>query len=165
METLLKIQASLFGAQGQSTQLADRFIEHWHVDHPQGRVIVRDLNANPVPHLTLEDIQAFGANPADRTPAQQAIVNASDALIAELKAADIIVFAVPMYNFSVPSTLRAYFDHIARKGVTFRYTEPRSGRTAQGQEDVCLHLARRHLSRKRGHADPIPQAVPRLHRA
>jgi Acyl carrier protein phosphodiesterase len=123
METLLKIQASLFGAQGQSTQLADRFIEHWHVDHPQGRVIVRDLNANPVPHLTLEDIQAFGANPADRTPAQQAIVNASDALIAELKAADIIVFAVPMYNFSVPSTLRAYFDHIARKGVTFRYTE------------------------------------------
>jgi FMN-dependent NADH-azoreductase len=51
-----------------------------------------------------------------------AVTEYSDALISELQAADTIVFAVPMYNFSVPSTLRAYFDHIARAGVTFRYT-------------------------------------------
>ena len=50
------------------------------------------------------------------------MVDYSDALIEELRSADTIVFAVPMYNFSVPSTLRAYFDHIARAGVTFRYT-------------------------------------------
>lgn len=123
MATLLKVQASLFGEQGQSSQLADRFIERWRAEHPQGRVVVRDLSTNPLPHLTAERFQAFGTKAADRTPKQQAIVAESDALIAELENAHTVVFAVPMYNFSVPSTIRAYFDHIARSGVTFRYTE------------------------------------------
>ncbi len=123
MTTLLKIQASLLGSRGQSSQLADRFIERWLVDHPHGRVIARDLSVNPLPHLTAARFQALVTKAEDRTPAQQAIANESDALIAELKSADVIVFAVPMYNFSVPSTLRAYFDHIARSGITFRYTE------------------------------------------
>src|SRR4030095_15468134 len=57
-----------------------------------------------------------------RTSEQQAVVAYSDALIEELRSADTIVLAVPMYNFGVPSTLRTYFDHIARAGVTFRYT-------------------------------------------
>ena len=91
--------------------------------HPNGRVIVRDLNAHPLPHLTAQRFQALIANPEDRTPAQQVVVKESDALIAELKSADTIVFAIPMYNFSGPATVRTYFDHIARKGVTFRYTE------------------------------------------
>ncbi len=123
MATLLKVQAGLFGEQGQSSQLADRFIARWLAAHPNGRVIVRDLNAHPLPHLTAQRFQALIANPEDRTPAQQVVVKESDALIAELKSADTIVFAIPMYNFSVPSTVRTYFDHIARKGVTFRYTE------------------------------------------
>lgn len=123
MQTLLKVQASLSGAQGQSSQLADRFIERWRAEHPNGRVIVRDLSFDPVPHLTAERFQAFLTKAQDRTPAQQAIVNESDTLIVELKNADVIVFAIPMHNFSVPSTVRAYFDHIARYGVTFRYTE------------------------------------------
>lgn len=122
MKTLLKIQASIFGGQGQSSKLADRFIEQWLADHPSGRVVVRDLAKNPVPHLTAERFQAFSTPAEQRTPEQQATVDYSDALIAELQAADDIVFAMPMYNFSVPSTVRAYFDHIARAGVTFRYT-------------------------------------------
>jgi FMN-dependent NADH-azoreductase len=123
MKTLLKVQASLFGENGQSSQLANRFIERWRAKHPDGRVVVRDLNANPLPHLTAERFQAFTTKPTDRTPEQQSIVAESDALIAELSGAHTIVLAVPMYNFSVPSTVRAYFDHIARAGVTFRYTE------------------------------------------
>ncbi len=123
MATLLKVQASLFGEQGQSSQLANRFIDRWLAEHPEGQVVVRDLNTNPLPHLTAERFQAFSTKPADRTPKQQAIVAESDALIAELTNADTIVLAVPMYNFSVPSTVRTYFDHIARAGVTFRYTE------------------------------------------
>lgn len=122
MKTLLKIQASLFGDKGQSSQLADRFVERWSSEHPDGRVVVRDLSRNPLPHLTAERFQAFLAKPEERTPEQQAIANESDALIEEIQNADVIVFAVPMYNFSVPSTLRAYFDHIARAGITFRYT-------------------------------------------
>lgn len=134
MKTLLKVQSSLFGAQSQSTQLADRFIAKWRSVNPTGRVMVRDLAAQPVPHLNGEHVAAFGSKPEARTPAQQAIVEFSDALIAELRNADTIVFAVPMYNFSVPSTLRAYFDHIARAGVTFRYTADGPEGLIQGKE-------------------------------
>ena len=122
MKTLLKIQASLFGASSQSSQLADRFIETWLSKHPDGRVVTRDLSANPVPHLTAESFAAFASKPADRTLEQRAVLNYSDELVTELQNADTIVLSVPMYNFSVPSTLRAYFDHVARAGITFRYT-------------------------------------------
>ncbi|HKE94435.1 MAG TPA: FMN-dependent NADH-azoreductase [Povalibacter sp.] len=122
MKTLLKIQTSLVGTKGQSSQLADRFAANWLARNPGGRVIARDLSADVVPHLTAERFQAFSTAAAERSSEQQAVVAYSDALIDEIRAADTIVLAVPMYNFSVPSTLRAYFDHIARAGVTFRYT-------------------------------------------
>jgi FMN-dependent NADH-azoreductase len=119
---LLQINASLAGANGQSSQLAQRFVADWQAKHPEGRVITRDLASDPVPHLTAERFQAFLSQPAARTEEQRAHAEYSDALIEEIKSADTIVFAVPMYNFSVPSTLRAYFDHIARAGVTFSYS-------------------------------------------
>lgn len=122
MSTLLQINASLAGASGQSSRLADRFVAEWIAKHPGGHVVKRDLAANPVPHLTAERFQAFLSQPEARTAEQRAAAEYSDALIEEIKSADTVVFAVPMYNFSVPSTLRAYFDHIARAGVTFRYT-------------------------------------------
>ena len=122
MSTLLYVQSSLYGAQGASSQLAERFVAQWLSSNPDGRVIRRDLAADPVPHLTAERFQAFNTAPEARTPDQQAVVAYSDALIDELRSADAIVLGVPMYNFSVPSTLRTYFDHIARAGVTFRYT-------------------------------------------
>lgn len=122
MSTLLQINASLAGASGQSSRLAQRFVADWRAQHPEGRVITRDLSSEPVPHLTAERFQAFLSQPEARTDEQRALAEYSDALIEEIKSADTIVFAVPMYNFSVPSTLRAYFDHIARAGVTFRYT-------------------------------------------
>ncbi|HEV8332226.1 MAG TPA: FMN-dependent NADH-azoreductase [Steroidobacteraceae bacterium] len=122
MSTLLLVQTSLYGARGASSQLAERFVADWRKRNPGGRVIVRDLAEDPAPHLTAERFQAFSTAPEDRTPEQQEAVEYSDALIDELRSADTVVFAVPMYNFSVPSTLRAYFDHVARAGVTFRYT-------------------------------------------
>jgi FMN-dependent NADH-azoreductase len=122
VSTLLQINASLAGAEGQSSRLAHRFVADWQAQHPGGHIIMRDLASDPVPHLTAERFQAFLSQPEARTAEQRVVSEYSDALIAELKAADTIVFAVPMYNFSVPSTLRAYFDHIARAGVTFRYT-------------------------------------------
>jgi len=122
MSTLLQINASLAGANGQSSRLAQRFVADWQANNPDGRVITRDLASDPVPHLTAERFQAFLSQPEARTDEQRSHAEYSDALVEELKNADTIVFAVPMYNFSVPSTLRAYFDHIARAGVTFRYT-------------------------------------------
>jgi len=123
MQTLLQIQTSLFENNGQSSRLANRFAEEWLDANPDGRVVVRDIGREPIPHLTAERFQAFLAKPADRTPEQQAIAGFSDALIEELRAADVIVLGLPMYNFGVPSSLKAYFDHVARSGVTFRYTE------------------------------------------
>jgi FMN-dependent NADH-azoreductase len=122
MSTLLYVRTSLYGTQGASSQLAERFIAQWRAGNPGGHVIVRDLGADPVPHLTAERFQAFNTPAEDRTPEQRAVVAYSDALIDELRSADTIVLGVPMYNFGVPSTLRTYFDHIARAGVTFRYT-------------------------------------------
>ena len=122
MSTLLKINASLFSANGQSSQLAERFAAAWQASHPGSRIVERDLAANPVPHLDGARFMAFLAKPEERSAEQQAVVDFSDALIAELRAADVIVIGLPMYNFGIPSQLKAYFDHLARAGVSFRYT-------------------------------------------
>jgi FMN-dependent NADH-azoreductase len=122
MSTLLQLNTSLFSTGGQSSRLADQFVARWRANNPGSRVIVRDLARDPVPHLTAERFQAFAAKPGERSAAQQAAVDASDALIDELKRADVIVLGLPMYNFGAPSTLKTYFDHVARAGVTFRYT-------------------------------------------
>jgi FMN-dependent NADH-azoreductase len=114
----LQINSSLIGAGGQSSQLAEKFVAGIG-----GDVVVRDLARDPVPHLDAERFGAFLAKPEARTQQQQAVIDYSDRLIGELREADTIVIALPMYNFGVPSTLRAYFDHVARAGVTFKYTE------------------------------------------
>jgi FMN-dependent NADH-azoreductase len=122
MNTLLQINTSLFSDAGQSSRLANDFVAEWRARQPRGEVVVRDLSRDPVPHLTAERFRAFTEKPERRTLAQQAVVRESDALIDELRRAETLVIGLPMYNFGVPSTLKAYFDHIARAGVTFRYT-------------------------------------------
>ena len=121
----LQINASLFGDASQSAQLGARFVAELArsrgVSQPS-RVTVRDLARDPVPHLTAERFTALTTPKDQRTPEQARVAAESDALIAELRAADVIVLGLPMYNFGVPSTLKAYFDHVARAGVTFRYT-------------------------------------------
>src|SRR5258706_2602537 len=122
-KTLLQINASLFSDAGASSVLANEFVAGWKKRNPGATVIVRDFAKEPVPHLTAERFQAF-MTPGDKRDAnQRAEVAYSDALIDELKRADVIVLGVPMYNFDVPSTLKAYFDHVARAGVTFGYAE------------------------------------------
>jgi FMN-dependent NADH-azoreductase len=121
MKTLLQIQASIFSDGGESSRLASRFVSHWRAENPGAEVIVRDLGREPIPHLTAERFQSFLAKPDERTPAQRAVADFSDGLIAEIERADVIVLGLPMYNYGVPSTLKAYFDHIARAGKTFSY--------------------------------------------
>jgi len=123
MKNLLQLNSSIFSSGGQSTQLADQFVAAWRVNQPDAQVTVRDLAQQPLPHLDAQRVLAFFAQPETRTPDQQIFVAESDALIDELKQAEIIVIGLPMYNFGIPSVLKAYFDQIARAGVTFRYTE------------------------------------------
>jgi FMN-dependent NADH-azoreductase len=122
MSTLLQIKSSIFSDGGQSSLLADRYVAAWRDANPAGRVIVRNLALDPVPHLDATRFGAFLSKPEQRSAEQQAVLDYSDTLIDELRSADVIVLGVPMYNFGVPSSLKAYFDHIARAGVTFRYT-------------------------------------------
>jgi FMN-dependent NADH-azoreductase len=119
MKTILQLNTSIFSANGQSSQLANEFVKQLEAD----KVIVRDLASDPVPHLDAERFTAFITTKEKRTSEQEQFVAYSDKLINELKQADVIVLGLPMYNFGVPSNLKAYFDHIARAGVTFSYTE------------------------------------------
>ncbi|MDX1802314.1 MAG: FMN-dependent NADH-azoreductase [Marinobacter sp.] len=123
MKNILVITASIFGQHGQSSQLVDKTLANLKAQHPGASVRIRDLAADPVPHLDESRFGAFLSAHGERSTGQQAVLDYSDALIRELVDADVVVLGVPMYNFGIPSTLKAYFDHIARAGVTFRYTE------------------------------------------
>jgi len=121
MTTILQLNSSLSGESGLSSRLASDF--SLALAGATGAVVVvRDLAGQPVPHLTAERFTAFATSASERTVDQQRHVAESDVLIEELRRADVLVLGVPMYNFAVPSTLKAYFDHVARAGVSFRYT-------------------------------------------
>lgn len=124
MKTLLQINASINQTNGQSRQLTDQFVAAFRKRYPETKLVLRDVAADQaVPHLDGERFSAFITKPDDRNAAQHAVVAYSDTLIEELKQADVIALGLPMYNFGVPSQLKAYFDHVARAGVTFKYTE------------------------------------------
>lgn len=169
MKTYLQLNTSLFGDAAQSSRLASQFVaalgraeqaESGSLEAPS--IVVRDLGRQPVAHLTAERFQAFVTAPEQRTPEQQRIAAESDELVAELRAAQTLVIGLPMYNFGVPSTLKAYFDHVARAGVTFHYSETgpvglltgkkayvvatRGGRHAGSPRDLQTAFVRQFLS-------------------
>jgi len=121
MKTILQLNSSLFSDGGQSSTLANELVAG--LREQGASVIRRDLAADPVPHLDAERFGAFATAKEKRSAKQEQIAAYSDRLIAELKRADILVIGLPMYNFGLPSTLKAYFDHIARAGITFKYTD------------------------------------------
>lgn len=123
MSKLLHIKASVFGDNGQSNQLANRYIDQWQQKLLGNEVVVRDLVADAIPHLDGEVVGAFFTPEEQRSEQQNAIVAFSDTLIQEIREADEVVLGLPLYNFGVPSQMKAYFDHLARAGVTFKYTE------------------------------------------
>jgi FMN-dependent NADH-azoreductase len=126
---LLFVSSSLFNGQSKSREIAGEFIAGWTRKNPGGRVVERALTPANIPHLSSETLAALGKTPDQRTRDEQAAVAFADTLIAEAEAADTIVIAAPMYNFTIPTTLKAWIDHLARAGRTFRYT-------AQGPEGL-----------------------------
>lgn len=122
MTAILRIEASIKGENSVSRKLTDRLIARLLDAHADASLVSRDLSSgvNPV------DAAWIGAvfTPAEaRTDAQKTIVAYSDMLLNEVRAADIIVIGLPVYNFGVPSQLKSWFDQLARKGETFFYTE------------------------------------------
>lgn len=101
-----------------SRQLTGRFAEAWQHEHPEGKVIERDLATTTLPHITDEWVQAVYSNPATLTAEQKQVLEVSDALVEELVQADTIVIGAPMYNFAIPAPLKAWIDQVVRVGKT-----------------------------------------------
>jgi FMN-dependent NADH-azoreductase len=106
-----------------SRELAREFVKKWKASHPDGKVIYRDLAANPPKPLDAAWVSSSFTPEASRTPEQNAALALSDELTAELQSADEYVFGVPMHNFAVPSVFKLWIDQIARAGKTFSYTD------------------------------------------
>ncbi|MFV3075749.1 FMN-dependent NADH-azoreductase [Niveispirillum fermenti] len=121
MTTILVIESSANGDSSVSGLLVKDALRDLLAAHPGARIIHRDLGASPVPHVTTANLAGVRGEPVTET--EKATRTLSDTLVAELKAADIILMGVPMYNFSVPTVLRSWFDHVLRAGLTFSYTE------------------------------------------
>lgn len=119
---ILQINSSARAGNSWSTRLASTLVERLQAAHPAAVISVRDLGHAPHPMLDEFALQAIFTPEDARTPEQQQRVALDDALIAEMQAADIVVLAVPMYNFSIPAQLKNWIDAISRAGVTFRYT-------------------------------------------
>jgi FMN-dependent NADH-azoreductase len=120
MTNALVVTSSANGAASVSNQLAETLIERLREADPATQVVLRDVGREPLPHLTAETVAAIKGVP--ESEAEHGARALSDALVAELAAADILVIASPMYNFGMSSTLKAWFDHVLRAGLTFRYT-------------------------------------------
>jgi FMN-dependent NADH-azoreductase len=134
LTTILQINSAARSQGATSTLLVNELTAKLQQSNPGAQVVARNLQAEPLPHLDDSILGAF-FTPADkRTPEQAAIVARSDALIAELQAADIVVIGAPLYNFGVSSQLKTYFDFIARAGSTFQYTANGSEGLVKGKK-------------------------------
>lgn len=160
MSNILFITSSLSGSNSNSRAIASELVESLRSAHPAAHVVERDLTGATMPHLSPETLGALMTAAEQRNEAQRERVAFADGLIEELEQADTIVLAVPMYNFGVPSTVKAWIDHIARAGRTFRYTETGPIGLLKGKK-VYLVLARGGVYTE-GPAQPLDHQEPYL---
>jgi len=133
MSQVLALKSSILGDYSQSGKLIDAYLTKFDQD----KLTVRDLAESPLPVLDLSVATALRATD-DVTAEQQEIIDLSDQLIAEVKAADTLVIAAPMYNFTIPTQLKNWFDLIARAGITFTYTEAGVQGLIEGKKAVVI---------------------------
>jgi FMN-dependent NADH-azoreductase len=122
VKNVLRVTTSILGQESVSSQLMDELLRKLG-SAEEIDVVERNFQDQAIPHLDSSWLSALSTKEAERSAEQLDKVAFSDQLIAELKRADILVIGLPMYNFTLPSMLKAWVDHIARAGVTFKYTE------------------------------------------
>ncbi|GAA2052147.1 NAD(P)H-dependent oxidoreductase [Streptomyces carpaticus] len=123
MPTLLHIDSSLNGDNSVSREVTKTFRDAWLAQHPDGEVIYRDLSAQPLPHIDAVSYYAPNVPAEDRTPEQQASYALRDELAKELEAADAVVIGAPLYNYTIPSSLKSWLDHVIIGGRTSQTEE------------------------------------------
>jgi FMN-dependent NADH-azoreductase len=154
---ILQINSSARREASHSTRLATRIVQRLRDADPDATLTVRDLDLVPHPVLDEAALTALFTAPEQRTAEQAVRVAQDDALIDEVRAADVVVLGVPMYNFGVPASLKNWIDAISRAGATFRYTEKGPEGLLQGKK---LYVA---LTRGGRYRDtPADSQVPYL---
>lgn len=114
MNTLLRIDSSLRTEQSYSRTLGDYFIQQWKIKNPDGIIMERDVTRQLIPHITQQMVNAFFSENPDTES-----IHLSDELINELYQCNEILITCPMYNYGIPSSLKAYFDSVIRTKKTF----------------------------------------------
>lgn len=158
MTTLLSLRSSILGDAGASNQLVAEALAGLRDQMPDLHITDRDLGAAPVPHFGADSVAAMGGNPANA--AQAAALALSDQLIAELKAADTLLIGAPLYNFGIASSLKSWFDHVMRAGVTFSYSEAGPQGLMTGKRAIII--TSRGGSYSEGPARAMDSVVPHL---
>jgi len=142
MITILRIDVSARKERSLTRGLSGRFIDEWLKQRPSDKIVQRDIGLNPPPAVSEDWIGAAFTPEEERTKAQQATLQLSDTLIDEIESADIILLAVPMYNYGMPSSLKAWFDQIIRVNKTFTFDLARGDEplepTLSGKQLVVL---------------------------
>lgn len=123
MSRVLVIESSARQQDSISRQLTRDFVNQWQTTHPADQITLRDLAVNPVPHLDANLLGGWMKPEEQRNGDELKALARSNELTDEVLAADVLVLAAPMYNFTIPSTLKAWLDHVLRAGITFKYTE------------------------------------------
>lgn len=151
--TLLHIDSSVLGDHSVSRRLSAALVEQWRDADPTVTVVYRDLGAEPPAHLSGEILAAGNLDANRLTDHQRLELGVTEALIEEFLAADAVVIGAPMYNFAIPTQLRAWIDRIVQAGRTFRYTETGPAGLAGGKRVVIVS------SRGEVYATPERQAM------
>ena len=136
MTKALILNTSVAGAASVSNRLTGEFAAQLRQRDPSVEIVTRDLAADPVPHLLPETVAGIRATAETET--ERAALALSEQLLAELKAADVLVIGAPMYNFGIPSTLKTWFDYVLRAGISFRYTEKGPEGLITGKKAVVI---------------------------
>lgn len=123
MKHILHLKSSIMGGESYSVKLGNAVVDQIQAKYPGSTVEEVDLNSIDIPHLTPEILQSFFTPGEQLTDEQKLDIRFSDQAVDQLFKADIIVIGAPLYNFTIPSTLKAWIDHITRAGVTFGYSE------------------------------------------
>ena len=135
---LLHIDSSILGDNSASRQLSSQVVKAWQAAEPTAVVTYRDLAADAISHFSASTLVAAGTAAELRTAAQQHEADLSASTMAEFLAADAVVIAAPMYNFTIPTQLKAWIDRILVAGQTFRYTEAGPEGLAGGKKVVIV---------------------------
>jgi FMN-dependent NADH-azoreductase len=136
MTNILIVDSAATGQASVSRKLTAEFAQQVRAREPHARIVHRDVGRAPVPHLTEDTVRGIRGDA--ETEAERAARALSDQLIAELQDADVVVIGAPMYNFGMPSTLKAWFDHVLRARVTFRYTESGPEGLLKGKRAIVI---------------------------